>query len=468
MFMIPHSLHDTIIALATPSGMSALAIIRLSGDRAIAILREIFSGNRPVDERRPDRYVGYLEVADGASENSARIDQVVIHVFPAGASYTGEEMVEINCHGSTYVISEILRIALEKGARMAEAGEFTKRAYMNGKMDLLQAEAVADLIQAQSKTSLQQALRQLDGNLSRNFQAIKERLTHQCALLELELDFSDDEQFVDRQHLQDDMCVLKTDIEHLISTFDYGREVRDGAHIVIAGRPNVGKSSLLNRLLVQERAIVTSHPGTTRDSIEETMRVQGWLFKITDTAGIRDHASEIEQLGVVRTKALVEKADLVLWVMDASQEIEDEDIKRLQELNLSTSQELIYIINKSDLERKLDTCKLHQPIEPENLIPVSCKTGAGLEELRDRLKRYMESRAPAKEAGIITRVRHRNLLLQVTQHLNRAIESVHAQLSGEFVVFDLRRALDSIGEIVGEVSSEDILEEIFAQFCIGK
>ena len=461
------STHDTLVALATPPGTSALAIIRLSGSQAFNIAQRIFSGSRAIAGNRSGRYVGRIAGFDPLSQKHYAVDQVVVHTYKAPHSFTGEDMVEVNCHGSCFIIEEIIRLCLEQGARPAEPGGFSKRAFLNGKMDLLQAEAVADLIQAQTQAALQQAIGLLDGTLSQKLSAMKERIRRLCALLELELDFSEDMEFVDRASLQAEMSALDQEMTMLLRSFTGGQVIRDGAHVVIAGKPNVGKSSLLNRLLQRERAIVTSQPGTTRDSIEETLRLEGCLFRISDTAGIRETQNEVELQGVMRTLALVEKADILLVLLDAGKALVPEDVALIARLMQPAEKEILIVLNKADLPLRLDVAALKDAIAGRTVVNISCKEGTGLDILQQWLVRCVRKRTP-EEPGVLTRVRHHALIQRAQEHLGLAAQSMQRQLSAEFIAFDIRQALACLGEIVGEVSSEDILNDIFTKFCIGK
>ncbi len=401
-------------------------------------------------------------------EEKYAIDDVLVVKFNAPNSFTGEEVVEIHCHGGNAVASEIMKQLLTAGARIAEPGEFTKRAFLNGKIDLLQAEAVADVIHSKTTHELKASQMILQGHLSQQLYRLRERLKEMIIICELQLDFSEEDielkELKDIKKGIDELIKLESD---LLNTFEYGRILKEGIHAVIIGRPNVGKSSILNRLLKEERAIVSEHPGTTRDSIEEQLDIKGYLFKIADTAGIREDAGEIEQAGIARTKALLYKADLLLFVIDGSTGIIDEDREALIVAQQNRAAELIQLVNKIDLgvvKRENDWDHALK-----NTIEISAKTGEGFFELEQVFLKSAESlKSPSDDGVVLTKMRHYEAMKKSLDSLQRAKASIENNLSWEFVAYDLRNAANHIKEMTGELQTEELLQDIFSQFCIGK
>jgi tRNA modification GTPase len=460
---------DTIVALATPPGTGALAIIRLSGADALAIAEKIFSGRDGIARDKAARYYGEIvQQQNGLDTGRHRIDEVILHTFIGPHSFTGEDTVEINCHGGVLVVERLLGILLQKGARLAEPGEFSKRAFLNGKIDLLQAEAIADVISAQSGQGLELSLSQLHGDLSSIIKKLGAEIRECCALLELELDFSEDIEFVDRRRLAELLGTVDKELGATLAGFRYGRMLREGATVVIAGKPNVGKSTLMNRLLRSERAIVSAIPGTTRDSLEEGLRLEGRFFKLIDTAGLRPSADEIEREGVSRSKAWLEKADIILLLFDASAPLDDNDREAAQIAQSMSLARTLYLFNKMDLVHEQIAEILPGAGLADDLVKLSCKTGDGLELLQSKLLESVNQLQPKEGAIIITRLRHYEALQRALIHLREARSSLTANYSGEFIALDLRMALDAVGEVVGKVTSSDILKDIFSSFCIGK
>jgi tRNA modification GTPase len=456
--MMHHS-SDTIVAQATPRGMSAIAIIRVSGSQAIANVEAIFSGPTSLQGAAPRQVLhGYIH------ENGHVVDEVLLWTFLQPNSYTGEDLVEISCHGSVFVSDKIMQLIMAQGCRMAEPGEFSRRAFLNGKIDLVQAEAIADLIQSQTAKSLAQALEQLQGHLSQRLQQLRSRMLQQCSLLEIELDFSEEEIFLDREQLIADLQSVIAEITAMIDSFSFGRILREGAHIAIIGRPNVGKSSLLNALLKMDRAIVSEIPGTTRDSLEESLNIDGFLFKISDTAGIRQAQDAIEQLGVARSQQIISKADILLFVMDGSASLTEEDLDILHD-SVDRKKLVLIVLNKQDkvLHPATAAYQYGYPV-----VAVSCHSGSGLTELEAQLKKVIASDKGAQQEVIIDKIRHWQILTAARTDLVHALESLQKKSSPEFIAVDLKAALHRIGEITGEVTSQEILNTIFSQYCIGK
>ena len=441
---------DTICALATATG-GAIGIIRISGPKALDAVASISTLNSNVAANT----VHYTHIAD--------IDDALVTVFRAPHSYTGEDSAEISCHGSSYVLNQVLELLVQQGCRMAEPGEFTKRAYLNGKMDLSQAEAVADLIASNNKATHQIALSQLRGGISTKLAELREQLLKLTSLLELELDFSDHEdlEFADRTELTKLAQTIDAHIIRLTDSFHTGNALKNGIPVAIVGAPNVGKSTLLNALLGEERAIVSDIQGTTRDAIEDTIQLDGITFRFIDTAGIRHTDDQIEILGIERTYQMIEKASIVLWLID-KQPTEEEQRNISERCQNKT---LIIVINKSDLESNHNS---QFSIANSQLMKISAKFGVGLDNLRQQLL----DAAPktADNDVIITNARHYEALTRAHSHLQRVLDGLkNSQLPPDLVAEDLRLTLDTLAEITGgQITPHEVLENIFKHFCVGK
>lgn len=460
--MLPSS--DTISAIATPPGEGGIGIVRVSGPSALEVMRRLFT---PLPKRLHSHriYVGTL-IDPSTGEH---VDRALLLTFLAPHSYTGEDVIEFSCHGGAALLRRVLRLTLQHGARLAQPGEFTLRAFLNGKMDLAQAEAVADLVRARTETAQRLALRQHEGELSRALHALRDKLVSLLALVEAHLDFSDDIGEMDYKHLNDELQSLITRCTELLATARYGRLTREGAMVVIAGRPNVGKSSLLNALLGEERAIVTEVPGTTRDVIKESIQVHGIPVQLWDTAGLRDTQDIVERFGVERTQRSVQNADLVLFLLCAPEGITDEDQHLLANM---PRERTVLVWNKCDLLPQTALPALRQQAEAVYSTPalaVSARTGWSLHELVEHIgERLLGSDWLTPEGAVITTERHQIALQQAIESLRQAQESVLASLPAELVAVDLRGALNAVGLITGETATEDIVERIFSDFCIGK
>jgi tRNA modification GTPase len=461
--------HDTIAAIATPPGHGGVAIIRISGPHAETIARQVFRLSRPRETLQSHHfYLGHLV----DSITGHLFDQALLVTMRAPQSYTGENVVELHCHGGNFLSHRVLEIVLRHGARLAAPGEFTKRAFLNNRLDLSQAEAVQDLIQATTTQGLNLAWEQLSGRLSDACTVLRERLVGLTAYVEAFIDFPE-EDLPERtqQELSAEMSALATDIAALASTFTQGKVYREGCRTAIVGKPNVGKSSLLNLLSGTERAIVTPVPGTTRDILEETVVLQGIPLVIWDTAGLRETSDTVERIGVERAKAGLAAAELVLAVFDASKPLEVED-----EFVFSAIQQkrMIPILNKVDLPVAVSSLDLQVRLNTPSPVLLSTKTGVGFDELGRRVRQVLFAGEPTlKEkatspGAIVTRVRHRDALLKAERGLLQARQNLRAGVPLDLVAVDLRTALDHIGEITGHVSNEDILDRIFRDFCIGK
>ena len=448
----------TICALATAPG-GALGIIRISGPQALENLSRVFSKN--LLDARPNT-IHYGHIKDGAEI----IDEVLVSIFRAPHSYTGEDSAEISCHGSRYIINKVLELLIQKGCRMAGPGEFTQRAYLNGKMDLSQAEAVADLIASSNKATHDIALNQLRGHFSSELSRLREQLLKLTSLLELELDFSDHEdlEFADRSELLDLSKLIDNHILRLATSFETGQALKNGIPVAIIGKTNVGKSTLLNRLLKDDRAIVSDIHGTTRDTIEDTIDIKGITFRFIDTAGIRQTSDEIEQIGIERTYAAIEKARIVLWLLDA--EPSEKDIQEIQERCEDKS--LIIIQNKIDKSESWRFSNL-SPLSA-HLIKISAKYGENMDALEAAI--YEAAKIPelTENDVIVTSARQYQSLMSAHDNLTRVIEGLETNLSGDLISEDLNLVLDDLSDITGQgrIVPNEVLGNIFKNFCVGK
>ena len=446
---------DTIIAIATPSGNGAISIIRVSGEKSIEIADKFFSGKTKLKEASSHT----IHHGNIISNNNEVIDDVLVSVFKAPNSYTGEDSIEISCHGNQLIAESIIKCFLENSIRIAEPGEFTKRAFLNGKIDLTQAEAVVDIINSRTEASLRGARNQLDGLLSSKIEFLKNSLLEISSLLELELDFvEEDIELLTKKDFVTKINTLISEIEILLKTYSFGKIIRDGLNIAIVGEPNVGKSSLLNYLLKEARAIVSEIPGTTRDVIHEDISIDGILFKLYDTAGIRYSEDTIEREGVDRSKRIVKDSDLILLVVDATQPYPINLYNEL--LNLTKKNQILIVLNKIDLNNEIV-----QKVDAK----ISCLTGEGIENLLSLMKEYSIGELNYSEKNaILTNIRHFEALNSAKEHLSNSIEALNENMSDEFIAVHLRNAETCLGEIIGLVTSEDILNNIFSKFCVGK
>ncbi|MGH8005359.1 MAG: tRNA uridine-5-carboxymethylaminomethyl(34) synthesis GTPase MnmE [Limisphaerales bacterium] len=448
---------ETIVAPATAPGEAALAIIRLSGKKAFAISDSVFQGGLQLSEA-PTHTIYHGFIVDPATKE--KIDEVLVSVFRAPKSYTAEDSVEISCHGGPAVISAIVEALVRAGARPAQPGEFTQRAFLNGRIDLVQAEAVADLISAQSEASRRSSLEQLEGHLSKKVNQLRESLLDVLAEVEANLDFP--EEGIEPQRsdqISQTLSGIISQVRTLAKSYKEGRVLREGYSVVIAGRPNVGKSSLLNALLQKERAIVTPVPGTTRDTIEEWAIFSGVPIRLVDTAGLRERGGKIEREGMRRTEEAIEKSDLVLLMLDASQKLNEEDRQLLEKYE---SRKRLLLYNKVDL--------LYQKpsfAESNGALYISATLGTNLDRLKEKIAR-MALPSFGTESVLVTSARHKEALAKGFVYLLRARRGLERGKGLELVAFELRRAVDALGEITGQIVTEDILGRIFSKFCIGK
>lgn len=453
--------YDTIVAPATPPGEGGVGIVRLSGPGASACLQAVFTGRGPVAEMQTHRlYHGYLLKPTGE-----RVDEVLATVMRGPNSYTGEDVVEVHCHGGAQVMRCALDLFLESGARMAGPGEFTQRAFMNGRLDLAQAEAVVELIKARSERASRVALDQLDGHLSRRVHSFAEQLKEGLALLEAHIDFPDDEVgALDLPALEERLVDVSADMQALAGSFDFGRALRDGISVLILGRPNVGKSSLMNAMLGESRAIVTEVAGTTRDTLEEQLVLAGFPVRLIDAAGVRDTDDPVESIGVQRARDKALAADLVLLVVDGSVPVANEDMLAVE---LCEPDKTLLVVNKCDQAMACDLAAL-QAFSAR--VEVSAKYGLGMSELTDAIVGRLGS-APSlsgEEGVVINERRHRDALLQAVAALDRFGDAVEACEPFECLAMELREALAALGQITGETTPDELLEQIFSRFCIGK
>ena len=455
---------DTIAAISTPIGKGAIGIVRVSGKEALSILKEVFrtkSGKKK--ETFEDRKMHYGIAVDSKGET---IDEVLTVYMKAPKTFTGEDIVEIHSHGGIYVVRKILRAVLSFGARLAEPGEFTKRAFIHGKIDLVQAEAINEIINASSELSLKVAVNHLKGALSRKIEEIMDRLFHLKALIEAAVDFPEEDiEIIESAKVKEEIKWAIDEIKTLLKTYDDGKILREGIKIAIVGKPNVGKSSLLNALLKEERAIVTEIPGTTRDVIEESITLKGIPVRLIDTAGIREAEDKVEKIGISRSLEKLKEADIVLFLIDGAQGFtkEDEKIYSIVKDNPNT----IIVINKGDLPLKVSCERFGK-----ECVVISAKTGKGIDRLTETImeKLLLQPETILKESDtIITSERHKELLSKALKSLEKLLESLEKGFeSPEFLSIDLDSAIDAIGEITGKRTVEDMLDIIFSTFCIGK
>ncbi|MGB1242063.1 MAG: tRNA uridine-5-carboxymethylaminomethyl(34) synthesis GTPase MnmE [Chitinophagales bacterium] len=458
-------LEDTIVALSTPQGVGAIGVVRLSGKNAVHICNVAFRGKNLLEQATHTIHFGTIR-----DDHDKIIDEVTVALFKEPHSYTKENVIEVSCHGSPYIIQKVIELFLSYGARLAKPGEFTLRAFMNGRFDLSQAEAVADLISSQSESAHQIALQQMRGGFSNQIEQLREQLVNFAALIELELDFGEEDvEFADRQQLVDLVTTIQQLIRRLRESFTLGNAIKNGVTTVIAGRPNAGKSTLLNAILNEERAIVSEIAGTTRDTIEEVVNIKGVQFRLIDTAGIRDAQDQIEAIGVRKTMETIQKSTILVYVFDvidtSSKEVEG-DLQKLQKEGL----EIIAVANKMDLDPYTKPENyVSEIIDAEHIITTSALNKMNIEHLKDSLYDIVLAKKLNSETTIVSNVRHFEALQQSYAALDRVLEGIHSGITGELLAFDIREALHHLGEITGQVDVDrDILGAIFSKFCIGK
>ncbi len=467
---------DTIIALATPSGIGAIGVIRLSGPDAISLVNEVFGGKDLSIQHSHTIHFGTIK--DGKQV----LDEVLVSIFIGPKSYTRENVVEISTHGSAFIIESIIKLLIRKGARPANPGEFTLRAFLNGQLDLSQAEAVADLIASNSQASHQVAMQQMRGGFSGELQHLRDQLIHFAAMIELELDFGEEDvEFANREQLKGLIYQIQRILHRLIQSFEQGNVMKNGVPVVIAGKPNVGKSTLLNALLNEERAIVSEIAGTTRDTVEDEMIIGGLRLRFIDTAGIRDTEDIIEAKGVERTHEKIKQAKLIIYLVDPEQNVKEIEtqVKYLNDLDIP----FLVVVNKRDLvnsefegefsvisyqlsDNRQHTTDNRAPTS--NLIFISARNNEGIEELKSEILRKVNLHAINTDDVLVSNIRHLEALQKTEESLNRVLINIDNPITSDFLASDIKQALYYLGEITGQVTTDDLLETIFSKFCIGK
>jgi tRNA modification GTPase len=467
--------NDTIVALASPSGAGAIAVIRVSGSDAIVVSNSIFNSISGKDITKQKTHTLHLgHIVDGTKI----IDQVLLSVFKGPNSYTGENTIEISCHGSTYIQQQIIQLLLRKGCRMANAGEFTLRSFLNGKMDLSQAEAVADLISSDNEASHQIAMQQMRGGFSNEIKELRQELLNFASLIELELDFAEEDvAFADRTQFKELLNRIEFVLKRLIDSFAVGNVIKNGIPVAIVGEPNVGKSTLLNALLNEERAIVSEIAGTTRDTIEDELVIGGIGFRFIDTAGIRETADVIESLGIRKTFEKIEQAQVVLYLVDGSRLSVDGKLENLllevgKTRNQFPQKPIVVIINKMDLISPENVSIINEKLTTNNqqltTIYISAKENIGVDELKNKLLSFVNTGALRNNETIVTNTRHYDSLLKALDEIQKVNYGLQTNISSDLMAIDIREALYHFGMITGEVTNDELLGNIFANFCIGK
>ncbi|HEY8341662.1 MAG TPA: tRNA uridine-5-carboxymethylaminomethyl(34) synthesis GTPase MnmE [Calditerricola sp.] len=454
---------DTIAAIATPMGEGAIGIVRVSGPDAIPIVNKLFRGKDL--SRVASHTIHYGHLVDPATGET--VEEVLVAVMRAPRTYTREDVVEINCHGGIVTTSRVLQLVLDHGARLAEPGEFTKRAFLNGRIDLAQAEAVIDLIRAKTDRAMAVALQQMEGRLSNLIRRLRRRIVELLAHIEVTIDYPEhDVEEVTRSLLLERCREIGAEIDRLLETARQGKILREGVATAIVGRPNVGKSSLLNALAHEARAIVTDIPGTTRDLIEEQVNVRGIPLRLIDTAGIRDTEDLVERIGVQRAQEVLQTADLVLLVLNHSEPLTATD---RQLIDMTRTLNTIVVVNKADLPRRIELDEVRAAFADRPVVLTSMRTEEGLDELEDAIARqFYTGNVPAGDLTYVSNVRHIRLLREARAALNEAIAGVEAGVPVDTVAIDLKRCFDLLGEIIGETASDELIDQIFRQFCLGK
>lgn len=454
---------DTIAAIATSIGEGGISIIRVSGDKSVEIVDRIFTGktNRGLHDLKPYT-MRYGHVID---RNGSRLDEVIISYMKGPKSFTAEDTIEINCHGGIVGTNIILQEIIRAGARMAEPGEFTKRAFLNGRIDLSEAEAVIDIVRAKTELSLKSALMQSEGTISREIKIIRNKLLTVIAHIEATVDYpEEDMEEITAEKVNDDITELACEIDLLLSTADEGKILREGLSTVIVGKPNVGKSSLLNALVKEKRAIVSDVPGTTRDAIEEYISIEGIPIKIVDTAGIRETQDIVEKIGVEKSKEKIDDADLVILILDLSSDLEKEDRQIIEYIK---DKKYIVLLNKCDLGGKIEINEL-QNLKSKYITNVSIKTGEGLEHIKEYIKDLFFNGEIKTEGIFVTNNRHKQALIRARENLDSSLKALEYTMAIDLASIDIRNAWTNLGEITGESLEEDIIHKIFSEFCLGK
>ena len=445
---------DTICAITTGGGMSAISVLRISGNQAISITNSIFSKNITSAKSHTIHFGTIIEDND-------IVDEVLVSIFKNNNSFTGEESVEISSHGSVYIQNKIIQLLIEKGCRAATAGEFTMRAFKNGKLDLSQAESISDLIASESEAAHQTALRQLRGGFSSKLQDLRKQLIDFASLIELELDFAEEDvEFANRKQFEYLLDLIKVELEKLIESFKLGNVIKNGIPIAILGAPNVGKSTLLNCLLNEEKAIVSDIAGTTRDAIEDELNIEGFKFRFIDTAGIRETSDTIESLGIKKTMEKAKISNMVLFLIDANKNITSQ-LEELNKVKEEIKDKLLVIVNKIDLKPEIEE-------DLKNAIFISAKNNEGIETLKEKLLTFVNTKEFSNNETIVTNLRHYDELQLTLKEINTIIDGIKKGISGDFLASNIRQALFHLGSITGEVTTDTLLGNIFGKFCIGK
>ena len=452
--------NDTIVALATPPGMGAIGVIRVSGKQTFSILNNLFPSKNLLDQASHTIVVGLLK------DQNKVLDEVVLSLFKGPKSYTGEDVIEISCHGSSYIQSQIIAAITARGARLAKAGEFTQRAFLNGKLDLAQAESVADLIASNSEASKRAAIHTMRGGFSTDLAALREQLITFSALIELELDFSEEDvAFADRSALHNLVSNLQTATTQLVDSFALGNVIKNGVQVAIIGKPNAGKSTLLNALLNENRAIVSDIAGTTRDTIEEVINIDGVLFRLIDTAGIRTQTDDvIEQLGVAKSLEKMKAADIVVYLFDA-QTTSLQDIEVVAKELTSTGIKHVLVANKID---SIDAAAMDRLATMESVVCIAAKNKTAIDTLKNALVTKAVGGDVQTESTVVTNARHHEALLKLQASLQDVSAGLSAKITGDLLALDIRQCLHYLGLITGEITNNDQLDYIFSKFCIGK
>ncbi|MFC3041045.1 tRNA uridine-5-carboxymethylaminomethyl(34) synthesis GTPase MnmE [Virgibacillus xinjiangensis] len=455
---------DTITAISTPTGEGAIAIVRLSGPEAISVASDVFKGK---DLKEVESHtIHYGKVIE--PETGEVAEEVMVSVMRAPKTFTREDVVEINCHGGMVAVNRVLEIILQKGARLAEPGEFTKRAFLNGRIDLSQAEAVMDLIRAKTDKAMSVALKQMDGRLSGLIQKYRQTLLETVAHVEVNIDYPEYDDVEEMSHgmMREKTREVHAEIEELLQVAKQGKILREGLATAIIGRPNVGKSSLMNTLVQENKAIVTEVPGTTRDVIEEYVNVRGVPLRLVDTAGIRETEDIVEKIGVERSRQVLKESDLILFVLNNNEELTEEDKKLFEAVR---GLEYIVIINKTDLERKLDLEEVHRLTEGNSVVTTSLLKEEGVDELESAIaKTFFSGEIDTGDLTYVSNVRHIQLLKQAKNALEEAMQGIELGMPMDIVQIDVTRTWEYLGEIIGDTASDSLIDQLFSQFCLGK
>ncbi|WP_144472644.1 MULTISPECIES: tRNA uridine-5-carboxymethylaminomethyl(34) synthesis GTPase MnmE [Bacillus] len=458
---------DTIAAISTPMGEGAIAIIRLSGPEAVQIADRMYKGPKEKKLVSVDSHtIHYGHIVDARTDQV--IEEVMVSVLRAPKTFTREDVIEINCHGGIVTVNKVLQLALREGARLAEPGEFTKRAFLNGRIDLSQAEAVMDLIRAKTDRAMNVAITQMEGRLSGLVQRLRGEILETLAHIEVNIDYPeyDDVEEMTHRVLVEKATSVKKEIESLLSTSHQGKILREGLSTVIIGRPNVGKSSLLNSLVQETKAIVTDIPGTTRDVIEEYVNVRGVPLRLVDTAGIRETEDIVERIGVERSRQVLKEADLILLVLNYSEELSEEDIKLFEAVS---GMDIIVIVNKTDLEPKLDVEKVKQLAKDRPVVTTSLLQEKGIDELEIAIQSlFFTGSIESGDLTYVSNTRHIALLQEAKQSIEDALEGIEMDVPIDIVQIDLTRCWEQLGEIIGDAVHESLIDQLFSQFCLGK